>query len=83
MPNFGPVITLAYERILGREPDPGGLETYNRSMNQGMSEAAMRESLLRSPEYANNNPGGAAAGVSATKPKKRAGATKKVVKKAR
>lgn len=56
MPDFGPVITLAYMRILGRPPDPGGLESYNRLMNSGLTEAQMRESLLRSPEYAGNNP---------------------------
>jgi hypothetical protein len=56
MPDFGPVITLAYMRILGRPPDPGGLENYNRQMNSGLTEAQMRESLLRSPEYATKNP---------------------------
>jgi hypothetical protein len=56
MPNFGRIISLAYMRILERAPDPGGLESYNRLMNEGLSEAMMRESLLRSPEYAAKNP---------------------------
>lgn len=56
MPDFGRVITLAYMRILGRPPDPGGLDNYNRLMNMGMTEAQMRETLIRSPEYASKNP---------------------------
>jgi hypothetical protein len=60
MPNFGPIITLAYQRILGRNPDPGGLASWNRAMNDGLTEAGMREGLLRSPEYAQNHPLGSA-----------------------
>ncbi len=56
MPDFSRVINLAYGRILGRPADPSGLDNYNRLMNAGLSEAEMRESLLRSPEYANKNP---------------------------
>lgn len=56
MPDFSRVINLAYGRILGRPADPSGLENYNRLMNAGLSEAEMRESLLRSPEYADKNP---------------------------
>ena len=56
MPDFSPVITLAYMRILGRRPDPGGLASWNRSMNDGLSEAGMREGLLRSAEYAQAHP---------------------------
>ena len=56
MPDFGRIINMAYMRILGRPADPGGQESYDRLMNQGMTEAMMRESLLRSPEYAANNP---------------------------
>jgi hypothetical protein len=58
MPDFSKVITLAYLRILGRLPDPGGLESFNRLMNaSGLTEAMMRESLLRSSEYEQKNPG--------------------------
>jgi hypothetical protein len=56
MPDFSPIITDAYQEILERQPDPGGLGNYNALMNQAMSEAAMRESLLRSSEYASKNP---------------------------
>ena len=60
MPNFANIIGLAYLRILGRAPDPGGLDNFNRLMNAGLTEAMMREALLRSPEYAAKNPGLAA-----------------------
>ena len=56
MPDFSRIIRMAYLRILDREPDPGGLASYNGQMNGGMSEAAMRETLLRSSEYATKNP---------------------------
>lgn len=74
MPDFSPVIALAYMRILGRPPDAGGLETYNQAMNAGLTEALMRESLLRSQEYANKNPDTARA---SSKPSKKRKATKK------
>ena len=60
MPDFGRIINLAYMRILGRPADPGGQENFDRLMNQGMTEAAMRETLLRSEEYAIKNPDQAA-----------------------
>jgi hypothetical protein len=56
MPDFSPIIHDAYEEILERSADPQGLRNYNRLMNQGMSEAEMRETLLRSAEYAGKNP---------------------------
>ncbi len=56
MPDFRPIIAQAYERILGRAPDPGGLAAWNRSMNEGLSEAGLREALLRSAEYAQKHP---------------------------
>jgi hypothetical protein len=43
-------------RILGRPADPGGQESFDQLMNQGMTEAMMRETLLRSEEYARKNP---------------------------
>ena len=58
MPDFTPVIRDAYLEILERLPDPGGLEHWNGRMNAGLSEADLREILLRSPEYAARNPGG-------------------------
>jgi hypothetical protein len=56
MPNFRHVITLAYNRILLRQPDSGGLENFNRAMNQGLTEAQLHEALLRSAEYAQRFP---------------------------
>jgi hypothetical protein len=56
MPDFGPIIREAYLEILEREPDPGGLAHYGGRMNGGLSEAAMREELLRSAEYRIKNP---------------------------
>ncbi len=56
MPDFSPIIQSTYQEILGREADPGGLAHYNGLMNRGMSEARLRESLLRSPEFAQKNP---------------------------
>jgi hypothetical protein len=56
LPDFSRVIDLAYHRILGRPADPSGLENYNRLMNAGLTEAEMREALLRSGEYADKNP---------------------------
>jgi hypothetical protein len=56
MPDFSPIIQYAYEEILERSADSQGLRNYNRLMNQGMSEAEMRETLLRSAEYADKNP---------------------------
>lgn len=56
MPNFTRIVTDAYEEILERDPDPGGLAHFNERMNQGLSEAGLREVLLRSEEYAQKNP---------------------------
>ena len=75
MPDFSPVITQAYVRILRRPPDAGGLETYNRAMNSGLTEEQMRESLLRSNEYAIKNPDTLRA--TSVSSKKRKKATKK------
>ncbi len=81
MPNFTNVISLAYLRILGRPPDPGGLDNFNRAMNSGMTEAMMREALLRSPEYAQNNPDSTiaarAAGKARKKPARTAGRSRR------
>lgn len=70
MPDFSRVINLAYQRILGRPADPSGLDNYNRLMNSGVSEADMREALLRSGEYADKNPNRVAASASARRTKK-------------
>jgi hypothetical protein len=80
MPDFSRIINMAYTRILGRPADPGGLENYNRLMNAGFTEAQMRETLLRSREYADKNPGISSTAVKApSSPKKKA--KKKTAKK--
>jgi len=56
MPDFRHVITLAYNRILLRNPDAGGLESFNQAMNAGTTEAQVHEAMLRSPEYAQRFP---------------------------
>lgn len=88
MPDFSRIIDLAYTRILERPADPGGLESYNSLMNGGMTEASMRESLLRSPEYAIKNPDRAAARASSrarkkTKKKTRTKKRRKTAKRSR
>lgn len=57
MPDFSRVIRDAYLEILGRNPDAGGLRSYNQAMNAGLSEASLRESLLRSEEYRSRHEG--------------------------
>ncbi|HSF17362.1 MAG TPA: hypothetical protein VLK65_17580 [Vicinamibacteria bacterium] len=57
MPDFSPVIADAYFEILGREPDPDGLRFYDARMNSGLSEASLREILLRSEEYRSKHDG--------------------------
>jgi hypothetical protein len=85
MPDFSRIISMAYLRILERLPDPGGLAAYNDAMNAGLSEALMRESLLRSQEYADRHPGTPAAVASARRPTRAASrpAARKAASKAR
>ena len=46
------IITRAYQDILGREPDPAGVQSYRRHMIQdGWSEQDVRQVLRQSPEY--------------------------------
>ena len=46
-------VAQAYRDILGREPDPSGLQQYTDAMvNRGWSAAEVRRSLLQSDEYA-------------------------------
>jgi hypothetical protein len=71
MPDFSRIITMAYMRILERPPDPGGLENYDRLINAGFTEAQMRETLLRSPEYADKNPDKSTTAVSASSSRKK------------
>ena len=56
-PHIARIINGAYSEILGRPADKGGLESYNAAMESGLTEARMREKLIRSPEYAAKNGG--------------------------
>jgi Domain of unknown function (DUF4214) len=45
------IIRRAYQDILGREPDPEGLQTYRRNIiDRGWDEQDVRQALRRSPE---------------------------------
>jgi hypothetical protein len=46
------IIQRAYRDILGRDPDPSGMETYRRNIvENGWDEQDVRQALQRSPEY--------------------------------
>ncbi len=63
MADFARIIREAYREILDREPDPAGLAHWNSQMRAGLTEAQLREALLRSEEYAAANPGGGVGGT--------------------
>ena len=51
------IVRRAYEDLLGREPDPVGLRTYrSHIIDDGWSEAQVREELRRSSEYRERSP---------------------------
>jgi hypothetical protein len=46
------IVRRAYQDVLGRDPDAGGLRQYrSRIIDDGWTEAQIRESLRNSPEY--------------------------------
>jgi hypothetical protein len=49
------VIRQAFRDILRREADLDGLEVYDNAMRHGLTEARMREAILRDEEFAKNN----------------------------
>lgn len=49
------IIDLAYRQVLGRPPDMNGLRGYNRQMRLGLTEAVLREDMIRSVEFRNKN----------------------------
>jgi len=50
------IIRIAYQDILDREPDTPGLRLYrNRMLDEGWTEAKVREALRKSPEYRTRN----------------------------
>lgn len=50
-------IRCAYLTVLGRLPDPDGLEFYRRKLVEGMSKLTILDQLRRSAEAANHDPG--------------------------
>ena len=53
--NYERTITRAYEDILGRKPDTGGMRNYRSKMiDEGWSEQDVRNSLRDSAEYKNS-----------------------------
>lgn len=53
---YARIIEPAYQEILGRDADEGGLDAYNAGIKAGLTEAGMRDSLMRSEEYERKNP---------------------------
>ncbi|MFI5337509.1 MAG: DUF4214 domain-containing protein, partial [Opitutales bacterium] len=58
----GPVvngmIARAYHELLGRAPDPAGLDHFrNQIIDKGMTEFEMRNDIMRSAEYRNRHRG--------------------------
>jgi hypothetical protein len=53
------IIALAYQQVLGRAADEGGIKNYDDLLSRGMSEADMRNDLMRSEEFDNKFGGGA------------------------
>lgn len=53
-PVVNELIRRAYRDLLGREPDPRGVDHYrNQIIDKGMTEQGMRDDLMRSEEYRN------------------------------
>lgn len=51
-PNPDLIVNRAYQDILGRDPDPAGLRLYrSHIIDDGWSEAQVRDTLRNSPEY--------------------------------
>jgi hypothetical protein len=48
------IVTRAYRELLGRDPDPSGLETYTGFIRKkGWTDQRVRETLKASDEYRN------------------------------
>ena len=44
-------IWQTYRGLLGRDPDPAGMDAYSRALRGGESRAAVVEAILRSEEF--------------------------------
>jgi hypothetical protein len=52
------MVRKAYEDLLHREPDAGGLQQYrDKVLKEGWTDAQLRNSIMQSPEYKQKNPG--------------------------
>ena len=50
------IVRRAYQRVLGREPDAGGLQAYSARIMRGeLNEAGLMQELRNSPEYRNRS----------------------------
>ena len=50
------IVRRAYQDVLGRDPDPSGLRTYRgRIIDDGWTEAQVRDDLRKSPEFRERN----------------------------
>lgn len=45
---------LMYQNVLGREPDPGGLQTWTKAMSDGMTRAEVLRNFANSTEFIEN-----------------------------
>jgi hypothetical protein len=52
------MVTKAYQDLLNRAPDPGGLQQYSDKMlKEGWTDQQVRESIMQSPEYRQKHQG--------------------------
>lgn len=61
--NYGGFITQAYQRYLGRNPEPAGLDGWIRRMQQGLTDEQLEANFIGSAEYIANHGGTGAAWV--------------------
>ena len=45
------LVNMAYQRLLNRQPDPGGLASYNQEMMRGLTGQGLVSALANSPEF--------------------------------
>jgi hypothetical protein len=48
---YGDLITAAYQRYLGRDPDAPGLQSWISAMQSGLSDERLEANLIGSPEF--------------------------------
>lgn len=45
------LVNMAYQKLLNRQPDPGGLASYNQEMMRGLTGQGLVSALANSPEF--------------------------------